>query len=392
MDTRDRFFGSLRRAAVELPESGIVRVMNYGRAKEGLIPLWAGEGDVATPAFISEAAYRSMLAGETFYTHQRGIPELRQAIADYHARLYGLELPAERFFVTGSGMQAIQIAVQALAGAGDEVVLATPAWPNVDAALRVMGARPVPVPLAFDRDGWRLDVDRLMAACGAHTRAISLNSPGNPTGLTLSAEELAAILSFARERGIWIIADEVYGRFYYQGSRAPSLLDVMEGDDRVLLVNTFSKNWAMTGWRLGWLSAPAEIGQVIENLIQYSTSGAAVFMQRAGIVAIEEGEDFVAEQVARAAAGRDIACGALQPLNRVRFAWPDGAFYLLFAVDGYEDTETLAIRLVDEAGIGLAPGTAFGPGGESFLRLCFARSADSLNAAMDRLVSWIERN
>ena len=383
---------SLRRQAVLLPESGIVQVMNYGRDRPDLIPLWAGEGDVPTPDFISDAAYASLQAGETFYTNQRGIPELRQALADYHHRQYGRDVSPEQFFVTGSGMQAIQMAVQAVAGSGDEVVIPTPAWPNAAAAVQILGARPISVPLAFSPDGWKLDLERLMRAVGSRTRAIVLNTPSNPTGWTASREEIEAILAFARERRIWIIADEVYSRYYYHGDRAPSFQDVVEVGDRVLLVNTFSKNWCMTGWRIGWVQGPPEIGQVLENLIQYNTSGVAVFMQRAAIKALEDGEDFVKAQIENARTARQITCEALSRSNRISFAWPDGAFYALFSIEGECDTEKLALKLVDEANIGLAPGTAFGSGGERFLRLCFARTPESLTEAMSRLMDWLTRN
>jgi len=383
----------LRPQARGLKESGIVRAMNYGRGKPGLIPLWTGEGDVPTPAFLGDAAHRSMLAGETFYTYQRGIPELRAAISDYYRRLRGLDIPSDRIFVTGSGMQAIQIAVQAIAGIGDEVVIPTPAWPNCAAALELLGATVVPIPFDFAADGWRLQLDRVMAACGARTRAIYINSPANPTGWVMSGEERGALLSFARERGLWIIADDVYERFNYASDGpAPSFIDIAAPEDRLLVINTFSKNWSMTGWRMGWLLAPAALGQLIENLIQYNTSGVAVFMQRAGIEAIEKGEAFATEQVARARAGRDVVCEQLGRSNRIRFAKPDGAFYLLFAIDGHEDTDALALRLIDEAGIGLAPGTAFGRGGKRFMRLCFARSPDSLSQAAERLLRWVESN
>ncbi len=391
MQRADTIVDSLRRQAVLLPESGIVKVMNYGRNREGLIPLWAGEGDVPTPDFISDAAYASLQAGETFYTNQRGIPSLREALAAYHLKHYERDMSPEHFFVTGSGMQAIQIAIQAVAGSGDEVVIPTPAWPNAAAAVQILGARPVSVPLEFSTQGWRLDIDRMMRAVGPRTRAIVINTPGNPTGWVATREDIAAIIEFARARRIWVIADEVYGRYFYDGPRAPSFLDVMEPCDRVLLVNTFSKNWAMTGWRMGWVQAPVEIGQVLENLIQYNTSGVATFMQQAGIQALNEGEAFVAEQIERARRGRAIACEALARFDRVRFEWPPGAFYALFSIEGEDDTERLAHRLVDEANIGLAPGTAFGSGGEHFLRLCFARSSDSLEVAMSRLSDWIER-
>lgn len=383
---------ALRPEAQSLPESGIVRAMNYGIGRPGLIPLWTGEGDVATPDFISDAAYRSMQDGETFYTHQRGIPALREALSAYHSRQYGAEISAEHFFVTGSGMQAIQIAMQAVVGSGDEIVIPTPAWPNYAATAHICGARAVEVPLDFGPDGWTLDIGRLKAACGAKVRAIFINTPANPTGWTATLEEITEISAFARERGLWIIADEVYGRYFYEAPRAPSFLDVAEPGDRLLVVDTFSKNWAMTGWRMGWLIAPVELGPVIENLIQYNSSGVAVFMQRAGVVALEQGDDFASAQVARARAGRDLVCRALAPMNRVRFARPQGAFYLLFSIEGEEDTDALALRLIDEANVGLAPGTAFGAGGAPFMRMCFARSADSLGEAMERLTGWIEKN
>lgn len=376
----------LRPEARNAPESGIVEVMNRGRLKPGLIPLWVGEGDLPTPEFIARAAVKSLSEGETFYTWQRGIPELRQAIARYHERLYGRPFSFENFFVTGSGMQSVQIAVRMLAGPGDEIVIPTPAWPNFVAAIGVNGATPVCVPMDLDQGVFRLDLDKLSAAVTPRTRALVINSPANPTGWTATREELAAILALARKHGIWIVADEIYARFVYDGSaRAASFHDVMEPDDRVMFLQTFSKNWAMTGWRLGWIEAPAAFGQVIENLIQYSTSGSPVFIQRAAIAALDEGDAFVDEQVARAAEGRRIVAEGLKATNRVSLQAPVGAFYQFFSVDGWEDSKALALDLVDRAGVGLAPGTAFGPGGEKGLRLCFARKASDLEEAVARI-------
>jgi len=380
---------SLRREARQAPESGIVAVMDYGRDRAGMIPLWAGEGDLPTPDFICQAAAGSLQNGETFYTWQRGLPELRQALADYHASQFGRPFSADRFVVTGSGMQAIQIAIASIAGAGDEVIIPTPAWPNFAAALGVAGAMPACVPVRLEGECWTLDPAAIAAAIGPRTRAIFINSPANPTGWTASRDELRDILALARKHGLWIIADEVYNRFVYAGKRAASFYDVAEADDRVLFVNTFSKNWAMTGWRIGWISAPPQLGGVLENLIQYSTSGVAVFMQRAAIAALKDGDAFVEKQIARAREGRQVLCTALAGSNRVRFAWPEGAFYLFFAIDGEPDTAGLGLRLVDEANIGLAPGTAFGPGGEHFMRICFARRADDLAEVARRLLAWL---
>lgn len=385
----------IRPQALSLPESGIVEVMNYGRHHEGLIPLWAGEGDLPTPAFISEAATRSLAAGETFYTWQRGIPELRAAIARYMSRLYGVADDPERYFVTGSGMQSIQIALALTLSAGEEILIPSPSWPNAAAAAEVIGARPVFVPFSFDETrGFWLDLDRLESAVTPRTRVIFINSPANPTGFVASLDTLRGVLDIARRHGLWIVADEIYGRFFYEageGGVAPSFHAVMEPDDRILFVQTFSKNWAMTGWRLGWIEAHPSLGPVLENLIQYSTSGVAAFMQRAGIAALERGESFVAHQIERARRGRDVVAQGLASSNRVRFAPPPGAFYMFFGIEGASDTRTLALRLVDEAGIGLAPGTAFGPGGENYIRMCFARGEAQIVEATDRLVRWLQR-
>lgn len=376
----------IRPEAARAPVSGIVDVANRGRGKPGLIPLWVGEGDLPTPAFIAEAATRSLAAGETFYTWQRGIPELRQALARYHDRHYGAGHDPERFFVTGSGMQSVQIAARIVAGAGDEVLIPTPAWPNFAAAFELGGARSVSVPMDFGDNGVTLDLARLAAAVTPRTRAIALNSPANPTGWTASHDELVAILALARQHGLWIIADEIYGRFVYGGAlRAPSFKDVMEPDDRIMFVQTFSKNWAMTGWRIGWLEAPAALGQVIENLIQYSTSGCPVFVQRGAIAALDHGESFVEHQIARAREGRDIVVSGLRATGRIRTAAPAGAFYYFFKVDGVTDSRAFAIRMIDEANVGLAPGSAFGEAGREGLRLCFARRADQLREAVERL-------
>jgi aspartate/methionine/tyrosine aminotransferase len=387
--TSGNLVAALRAEARDAPESGIVEVFNYGRAREGLVPLWVGEGDLPTPDFISDAAVKSLRDGETFYTYQRGIPEMRAALARYHARVYGRPFDAERFFVTGGGMQAIQIAARMVAGTGDEVIVPTPAWPNFAAAIGVGGGRPVEVPMGFGNAGWTLDLDRLFAAVTPRTKAIFLNSPSNPTGWTATLDELRAVLAFARERGLWIVADEVYHRFFYAGDRSPSFYDIAEPDDRLLQVNTMSKNWAMTGWRVGWLSANPALGPVIENLVQYSTSGTAAFLQRGAAAALDDGDDFIAFQVARAHTGRDIVVDALAATGKVRFADPAGAFYLFFSVDGEPDTGRLGLRLVDEANVGLAPGDSFGRAGAGFMRLCFARDADQVRKGADRIAAWV---
>jgi len=382
----DPLLAALRRQAREAPDSGIVEIMKYGRERGGVMGLWAGEGDTPTPPFIVEAATRALVAGETFYTWQRGIPPLREALARYHTQLYGRAFSADEFFVTASGMHAIQIALALTAPAESEIIIPTPSWPNAAGAAGILGARPVEVPMQFGNGGWSLDLERIAAAINERTRVLFVVTPSNPTGWTATRDDLEALLALARQHGLWIIADETYARFWYgDGPRAPSFFDVMAPEDRMLFVNTFSKNWCMTGWRMGWIATHPSLGQTIENLIQYSTSGVAQFMQRAGIVALERGESFVAHQISRTRKSRDIACDILGRTGRCRFKAPTGAFYLFFAVEGESDTRSLTRRLVDEAQIGLAPGTAFGAGGEHFVRLCFARDPLQIEEACGRI-------
>ncbi|MGO9675614.1 MAG: pyridoxal phosphate-dependent aminotransferase [Methylocella sp.] len=388
------WLAEIRPAMRDVAPSGIVEVFNYGRGRQGLIPLWVGEGDLPTPPFISEAAKTSLDRGETFYTAQAGIPDLREAIAFYMTRVYGaapggLAFSPENFFVTIGGMHAIEIATRLIAGPGDEALIPSPAWPNFVGAVETSGARAVSVPL--DRKGrWSLDPERLVAAVTPATRAIFFNSPANPTGFVATREEIAATLDIARRQDLWIIADEIYGRVTYDGVRAPSFHDVMAPDDKILFVQTLSKNWAMTGFRIGWLEAPPALGPLIENLVQFTTSGVPVFTQRAAIAALAEGDAFLAGQIERCRKSRDILCEGLSSTGRVRFFEPEAAFYLFCAVDGFTDSRALALRLVDEAGVGAAPGAAFGPGGEGHLRLCFARDPGQIEEATRRMARWLK--
>jgi len=397
-ETTSPFLHGLRKEAVSVPESGIVEVFHYGRDRKGLIPLWVGEGDLPTPEHIADAAVQSLKKGETFYTHQRGAPEFREAIARYMTRHYqspyangaGTFSPS-RFFVTIGGMHALQLAMRMVAGTGDEVIVPTPAWPNFAASLTVNGAVPVEVPLRFDSAGWQLDFDALRAAITPKTRAIIINTPTNPTGWVATHDELKNVLDLARQHGLWIIADEIYGRLVFDGARAPSFHDHINDQDRVMFCQTLSKCFAMTGWRVGWLEVPEALGAIAENLIQYSTSGVFLPLQRAGTVALEQGEAFLSFQVARMKQSRDVLMQTLRATGRAHFAEPKGAFYLFCALEGVENTRETAFRLVDEAGVGVAPGTAFGKGGETFFRLCFARDPAQVGEAAARLANWLTR-
>lgn len=390
---KDTLLARLTPQARNEPDSGIVKAAMHGFTVPGVIPLWAGEGNLPTPQAFTEAAIASLTGGDTFYTWQRGLPELRAALAAYHARQFGRTFSAEDFFITSGGMHAIEIIVRLIAGEGGEVIIPTPAWPNYAGNLRLSGARPVEVPMAFANGRWTLDLDRLIAAITPRTRAIALNSPSNPVGWTASRAELVAIRDACRKHGLWILGDEVYSRFYYgaQGeTRAPSFLDICEDEEQLLLANTFSKNWAMTGWRVGWLQAPRALGPAIERIIQVTSSGTPLFLQKGCLAALEQGEPFVAEQVARARANRDLVVSRLSGLPGIRFEVPPGAFYLFFGLEGMTDSMATVLRIIDEAKVGFAPGGTFGPGGEGFLRMCYLRDPAMLAEALDRFVGWLK--
>ncbi len=375
--------------AAAAPRSGIGEIVTYARGRENLMPLWIGEGDLPTPDFITKAASEALLAGETFYTWTQGIPALREAIVRYYQRHYGRTLSTDNIYVTGSGMQSIVLAIQTVASAGNEIIYLAPAWPNVVNAITVSEAKPVTVELGFADGRWVLDIERLEAAITPKTSALFINSPSNPTGWTATHEDLKAVLALARKHGLWIIADEIYGLYYFEGARAPSFMDVMEPEDRIIFANSFSKNWCMTGWRVGWMVAPAEIGQTLTNLIQYSTSGVAQFMQKGAIAALDHGDDFVRTNIERARTSRDILCDALIATNRVETRKPEGALYAFLKIDGVTDSRDEAFKIVDKTGVGMAPGTAFGPGGSAFMRACYLRDPKQIEDAAQRLSDYI---
>jgi aspartate/methionine/tyrosine aminotransferase len=386
MLTDTTFALPLRPEIEALETSGIQQVMDLGIGRADAIPLYVGEGDQPTPAFIVDAAVAALRAGQTFYTHKRGLPELRQAIADYHARLYGLSVGPERVSVTASGMTAIVLILQAIIRPGDKVAVVSPIWPNIVSAVRIAGGEVVEVGLDALADGnFRLDLDKLAAALDDGARALFIASPGNPTGWMMEAEEQQAVLDLCRRRGVWLLADEVYHRFTYDRPQAPSFLALAAPDEPVIVINSFSKAWAMTGWRLGWLVHPPALGEVFGRLIEFSTSGSQPFLQAGALAAIQQGESFVAETVERCRSNGELVFQALANLPRLRLARPRAAFYSFFAVAGVDDSLAFAKQILRETGVGLAPGSAFGRAGEGYLRLCFASSPARLATAMDRL-------
>jgi aspartate/methionine/tyrosine aminotransferase len=373
-----------------LTASRIRDIANAGMHDKDVLAFWFGEPDQVTPAFIRDAATASLARGETFYSQNFGIPALREAIADYITALHRATVPDE-IAVTASGMSALMLAVEALVAPGDRVVVVTPLWPNLVEIPKILSADVVCIPLAFGASGWTLDVDRLLDALTPGTRALMLNSPNNPTGWTIDRPAQQALLDHCARQGIWIVADDVYERLYYADDHAcaPSLLDIADNDLRVVSTNSFSKAWLMTGWRLGWIVAPRPLMPDLGKLIEYNTSCSPVFVQRAGVVALRDGEPTVDATRERLRRARDRLIDGLRTLPGVDVAPPAGAMYAFFRIAGVTDSMAICRTLVRQVKLGLAPGSAFGPEGEGFVRWCFAASDERLGDGIARLARFL---
>ncbi len=397
----------MRRTILNLEESKIREVANAGLGRSDVLAFWFGESDEVTPDFIRQAAIDSLQRGETFYAHNLGLPELRESIAQAmtqkHTAHEGLApIGANRIAVTAGGVNALMLAVQALVDAGDEVVAVTPVWPNLTAQAVIMGAKLRTVALtaqtqksaAGDKGAWTLDLPKLLSEITAQTKLLIVNAPNNPTGWTLSREEQSTILQHCRTTGTWILADEVYENLYYEPTKngcAPSFLDLAAPEDRLVVVHSFSKSYLMTGWRLGWLVMPQSMESAMGKLIEFNTSCASVFTQRAGLVALERREEVTPRLVQHLKACRDTLVPALQSLPGVQVANPKGGMYAFFQIPGHTDSLETAKRLVSEAGLGLAPGSAFAPEASAWLRWCFAsKDLARLTDGVGRLERWLK--
>ncbi len=393
----------MRQAILNLEESMIRQVANAGIGRSDVLKFWFGESDEVTPTFIREAAASSLLQGETFYTHNLGLPELREAIARYASALRcdgAAAIGADRIAVTSGGVNALMLAVQAVVDAGDEVVAVTPVWPNLTAQPAIMGAVVKCVSLRPAEGQWRLDMDELLAAITSKTKLLIINAPNNPTGWTLTRAEQQTILAHCRSSGTWILADEVYERLYYEATpngAAPSFLDLAAPEDRLMVAHSFSKSFLMTGWRLGWLVLPPAATLHVGKLIEFNTSCAPVFVQRAGLVAVEQTADVTPRVVNHLKSCRDTLIPLLQSVAGLQVASPSGGMYAFFRFDDqtrFGDSLQIAKRLVVEAGLGLAPGDAFmvNPALEArgWLRWCFASQDPArLGQGVGRLRSWL---
>jgi aspartate/methionine/tyrosine aminotransferase len=385
----------IRPAVQNFTPNGIGVVSATGLGDPDIIPLWFGETDLVTPDFIRDAAKRALDEGKTFYTHARGIMPLREALRDFHKRIEGVDLDQDRISIPGAAMMAVTSALQCVAETGDNVVCISPVWPNIFQAAEICGAE---VRFARLEEDWRaspprwhLNMEKLFETCDARTKAIFIASPGNPTGWIMSRDEQKTLLEFTRRKGIAIISDEVYGTLVYDGSaHAPSFLQIAEPDDNVFVINSFSKPWAMTGWRVGWLVHPLRLAPSVDVLAMSNNTGATVFAQWGALAALSaEGDVFRGKILDRCSKGRDITQKFIDGQNRIRWMKPEGAFYGFLHVEGMTDSLHFAQELVRTAKVGTSPGSAFAPpddtASDSYIRICFAQDNAALEKGLDRL-------
>jgi aspartate aminotransferase len=366
-------------------------MLRYGWTKPDIISLAQGEGSTKTPDFIADAAYKAMQDGKTFYAPVLGIPELRQEISNYYASVFGLSIPTSRVFATSSGTTAMHLALTSILDEGDEVVAVTPIWKNLLGAIELTQAKTVQVPLTHDSiSGWGLDLDALFDSVTNKTKAFLIVTPSNPTGWVMKPSDIKAVLEFARTRGIWVISDEVYSRITFDVKRSPSFLDYALPDDRLFVVNSFSKAWAMTGWRLGWLIGPSQSENTVRDLALYDNMGPPTYAQFGAVQALRHGEDFIASQVDLWKSNLDLLMNRFQSNGRLLMKRPPATFYGFFQVDGVDDDLSMVKYLIDDVSLSLAPGCAFGKCCSSWIRMCFAVSPEKLEQSLDRLERGIK--
>ena len=382
-----------RDAIVNLRGSKIREVANAGIGRADVLAFWFGEPDEVTPQFIRDAASASLARGETFYSHNLGLPELRQTVATYLARLHpnpAAPIISDNIAITSAGVNALSLAAQCIVNPGDRVVCVTPLWPNLVEIPKILSANVECVSLDFGPQGWHLDLDRLLDALTIDTKMLMVNSPNNPTGWTLTRDEQKAILARCRQHGIWLLTDDAYERLVFDAGLgapgcAPSFFDLSDGNDRLVSANTFSKSWLMTGWRLGWITGPTTLLKDLGKIIEYNTSCAQMFVQRAGVAAVTQGDSTTQRFVARLKTARDFLHHELAQIDGIEAVSPPGALYAFFRVRGMTDGLDFCKRMIDTTGLGLAPGAAFGPEGEGFVRWCFASSEERLADGVARL-------
>lgn len=379
-----------------VPRSRIRELAEIAIPMDGVLRLYFGESNLPTPDYIKQAAIRALQEGYTFYTENAGLLSLRRAIAENYRRLHAVELdPASEIVVTASGVQALNVAIRCALDPDEEALALTPAWPNGSSSVKMANAcvRQIPQPLCGTRYG--IDFEALEAAVTPRTRLLVYTSPSNPLGWVATETDQQRLLDFARRHDLWLLADEVYDRLYYAGRElgdpVPSILRQATRDDAVMVVHSFSKSYCMTGWRVGWLVARRDLAAKATQLNEFIISHAPSFAQRAGETALAEGEDELRRMLVRLKENRDLCLDALAGIAGVTAPTPDGAFYLFPHIDGLEDSFDFCRRLLEETRVGLAPGVAFGAGGEGSIRICYAAERSILEPAMERLTRFLRK-
>ena len=374
----------LRDEVLAVPESPMVQIATVAEEMPGSVKLCYGESDSPTPEFICRAASEAMKAGHTFYTHTAGYAALRQAIAAKVYELHEVEYRPSEIMATVGATAAIFTAVRACVGQGDNAVVITPAYAIFSNTVLMAGAEPRAVALERAPHGFSLDLERVSRAIDGRTRLLIVNSPSNPTGWVMTVDEQRALCDLAERHDLRILADEVYERLVYDMPLAPSFARVMPDSNRVIVINSFSKTYNMTGWRLGWAQASESTIRAMYKAAEFITSNPAAMVQQAGIVALREGEPYVRALRDHYAARRAQVAAALTALPGVSLADPQGAFYAFFKIDGLTDSTSFTARLVADTGLALTPGVAFGEAGEGFVRLCFAASEETVAEGLAR--------
>ncbi len=369
-------------------------VLARARELEGeghdVIHLEIGEPDFDTPRHVSEAAFAAVRAGHTHYCPSAGLPEFRSAIATELSRARGIEIPAERVLVGNGAKPFLFFMILAVCEPGDEVVIPDPSFPIYESAIRWAGATPVPIPLREERD-YSLNPEELDGRLGERTKLVILNSPHNPTGGLIDAEDLDATAAMIARTRAWVLSDEVYSRLLYEGSFA-SIASVPGMLERTVVLDGLSKTYAMTGWRCGYAAVPERLVEPLTRFFVNSTSCVPPFIQHAGIAALQGPQTQVNEMLEEFRARRDLLIAGLNDLPGVSCRTPHGAFYAFPNVSALPITaERLATRLLEEAGVAVLPGSAFGAAGAEHLRLSYANSRVNLTDALQRIRALLLR-
>ena len=352
-----------------------------------VIHLEIGEPDFDTPDHVIEAGCKALRDGHTHYTPTAGIPELREAIADDVSRSRGIEVGPEQVVITPGGKPIMFFTILALVDEGDEVLLPNPAFPIYESMVNFVGGRPVFVPLRQE-NGFRFDLDEFEAGLSERTRLVILNSPANPTGGVLTADDIAGLAGILRDRpDVHVLSDEIYSRLLYTGDFASIASEEGLGPDgRTIILDGFSKTYAMTGWRLGYGVMPESLAEEVAKLQVNSNSCTSAATQYAGLAALRGPQDAVENMLAEFKARRDLIVDGLGELPGVDCITPQGAFYAFPRItETGHSADELADLLLDEAGIACLSGTAFGRHGEGHLRLSYANSRENIALALDRM-------